>query len=125
MLQMYVTDLRPRIPRYDRWPGFMVETLHKGPGTRHPLRRYGCQCLKDGCTENSEMPRAGIPMLLSEFNASAEAVLQLQLATVSRRSAKILDRKGDVPEEVEVLEKKPVDTSVCYELRNKLSVSTI
>lgn len=59
-------------------------------------------------------------MPLSEFRASADAVLQLQLLAVPGRSTKILGVYGNVAEEVEILENKQVETSVNTSLVRRL-----
>lgn len=57
-------------------------------------------------------------MLLSAFSACAGAVFQLQHETVPARSMTNLYGKRNMVGEVEVLEYKSVDTSVCCKPSN-------
>lgn len=60
-------------------------------------------------------------MVLSEFISSAETVHQLQLPTFPERSRTILDAKGNVEGEMEVLEREPVDTAVYHKPRHRIN----
>lgn len=66
---------------------------------------------------------ARLQMSFSEFNASAGAILQLQISTVPGRLPTILDAKGNVAGEVKVLENKPVDKLLYYKPYSRLSAS--
>lgn len=58
--------------------------------------------------------------MLSEFSVSAGTVFQPQLPTVRGTSTTILDAKGNVAEDVELLEHKPVHMSVYCNPRTRL-----
>lgn len=58
-------------------------------------------------------------MLLSDFSATTAADSQLQLSIVPRRSTTILDAKGNVTGEAQVLECRLLDSSLYYDYRNR------
>lgn len=119
---------------YYTWsPTFLVVIIHwvhDGKVTKklHNVYLYvfvDASVLKMDALKNFKVFTSGPPMPFSACGAFTTAVHYLQPPTAIRRSKTILDVKSNMAGELEMLEYKARDASVCNKPRNTVGTSAI